>query len=141
MNPEELSQRSSESGEGFRIAVLNTPLGYIQRLGEPRSVSIGQVLPGHQLDLIHFFAAERKGLETEFPRLKKGLTRKGTLWVSWPKRSSGVKTDLNDRVVREIGLSNGLVDVKVAAIDETWSGLKFVHRTNQRQRTPKPDNP
>ena len=57
----------------------------------------------------------------------------GTLWVSWPKQSSGVETDLNENVVREIGLGHGLVDVKVCAVDEVWSGLKFVRRLKDRK--------
>jgi hypothetical protein len=55
------------------------------------------------------------------------------LWISWPKGASGVKTDLNENIIREIGLKNGLVDIKVAAVDETWSGLKFVFRTEDRK--------
>ena len=99
-------------------------------LAELREVVAERTLMGHPLDLVHFFASDRKQLEEEFPRLKKHLAQGGKLWISWPKRASGVKTDLSDGVVREIGLKNGLVDVKVAAIDRTWSGLQFVRRAH-----------
>jgi hypothetical protein len=71
-------------------------------------------------------------LNEAFPKLKKSLDLAGTLWISWPKGASKVKTDLNENVVREIGLSNGLVDVKVCAVDEVWSGLKFMYRLKDR---------
>jgi hypothetical protein len=65
--------------------------------------------------------------------LKSSLAQNGLLWISWPKRSSGVATDLSENIIREIGLSNGLVDIKVCAVDETWSGLKFVYRVKDRK--------
>jgi hypothetical protein len=117
----------------FRAAVLNAPPEYRKKLEELGSLAVGEVLPHHSLDFIHFFAVDRSQLETEFPTLKEGLKQTGMLWVSWPKRSSGVKTDLSDRVVREVGLRNGLVDVRVAAVDETWSGLKFVRRLKDKR--------
>jgi hypothetical protein len=119
--------------DGFKVAVLNAPPYYRKKLGEARSVVVEEALPGYPLDFIQFFAVDRRQLESEFPRLRDGLTMTGMLWISWPKRSSGVKTDLSDRFVREIGLRNGLVDVKVAAVDETWSGLKFVRRLEDRR--------
>jgi hypothetical protein len=66
--------------------------------------------------------------------LARALTDEGTLWVSWPKQASGVKTDLNENIIREVGLKEGLVDVKVIALDEVWSGLKFVRRVENRAR-------
>jgi len=83
-------------------------------------------------DFIHFFATRRRQLEQKFAALKKALAKDGMLWISWPKGSSGVATDLNENVVREIGLARGLVDVKVCAIDSVWSGLKFVYRLRDR---------
>ena len=88
--------------------------------------------PEGPLDFIQLFAASRAELEAEFPRMKQTLSQDGMLWVSWPKRSSKVETDLSDNVVREVGLDNGLVDVKVCAVDQTWSGLKFVRRLKDR---------
>jgi hypothetical protein len=116
----------------MRIALLNTPDGYHSLLGElPPGVTILNALE-EPLDLIHFFTRERGELQEEFPRLKLSLADAGMLWISWPKGSSKVVTDLNENIIRDIGLANGLVDVKVAAVDETWSGLKFVRRLKDR---------
>ena len=82
--------------------------------------------------MIHCFATARRTLAARFPLLERALAPAGTLWVSWPKGTSQVATDLTENVVREIGLANGLVDVKVCAVDATWSGLKFVRRVKDR---------
>jgi hypothetical protein len=78
------------------------------------------------------FTESSAELGKEFGRIAGKLTSAGMLWVSWPKKSSGVKTDLDENVVRSIGLSAGLVDVKVCAVTEIWSGLKFVRRVKDR---------
>lgn len=80
------------------------------------------------------FHTERKALEKRFPQLVARLETAGTLWVCWPKKAAQKHTpsDLDENIVREIGLAGGLVDVKVAAIDDTWSGLKFVRRVSDR---------
>jgi hypothetical protein len=83
-------------------------------------------------DFIHCFATARRTLAARFPALERALTPAGMLWVSWPKGASGATTDLTENTVREIGLANGLVDVKVCAVDTTWSGLKFVRRLKDR---------
>ena len=85
------------------------------------------------MDLVQFFTTERTELEAQFPSLKQAIAYDGSLWISWPKKASKVKTDLNENVIREIGLDNGLVDVKVCAVDEIWSGLKFVFRVEDRK--------
>ena len=84
------------------------------------------------LDFVHLFTKERADLEKRFPALMNALAPAGMFWVSWPKGASKVKTDLNENVVREIGLEAGLVDVKVCAVDDVWSGLKFVRRLKDR---------
>jgi hypothetical protein len=84
------------------------------------------------LDFAMLFVKTKSDLEKRFGKLRDRLTASGTLWVSWPKKSSGVATDLTEDVVREVGLAEGLVDVKVCAVDETWSGLKFVRRLKDR---------
>jgi len=84
------------------------------------------------LDFIHLFTKDREELERDFPVLAKTLAPSGMLWVSWPKGASKIKTDVNETVVRKIGLEAGLVDVKVCAVDEVWSGLKFVIRLKNR---------
>ena|SRR5215831_2643228 len=88
--------------------------------------------PAGPLDFIHVFTTEKADLEDRFGALMKGLAPAGMLWVSWPKGASKVMTDLNENVVREIGLKAGLVDVKVCAVDDVWSGLKFVRRLRDR---------
>lgn len=85
------------------------------------------------VDFIHFFTTKREELIANFPRLAKAVYPNGMLWVSWPKQQSKESTDLNENVVREVGLNHRMVDVKVVAIDEVWSGLKFVYRRNDRK--------
>ena len=84
------------------------------------------------LDFIQFFTSQKQELARRFAALKRALAPAGMLWISWPKRASGVATDLTEDVVRAIGLAHGLVDVKVAAVDDVWSGLKFVRRLRDR---------
>ena len=84
------------------------------------------------LDYIHLFTRDRAELEREFPILAMRLLPAGMFWVSWPKGSSKAKTDVSETVVREIVLQAGLVDVKVCAVDDVWSGLKFVIRLKNR---------
>ena len=117
---------------GFKIAFFNPPHSYLDELGElPEGVTTVVSLHGH-IDFIHFFTGEKKELVNQFPHLKKALVKTGMIWISWPKGSSKIKTDLNENIIREIGLDNGLVDVKVAAIDDDWSGLKFIYRLKDR---------
>ena len=119
--------------DGARIAVLGASEGYMESLGRlPERVVLSEGLTG-PLDFIHFFTKSRAILAQEMPMLLGALAQNGALSVSWPKGSSKVATDLNANVVREVGLSNRLVDVKVAAIDEVWSGLKFVIRLEDRR--------
>jgi len=109
--------------QGFKIQIINAPEEYAKKLGRlPRNVVVGGIVPGG-FDFVHFFTKNRAELEAEFPKLKNKISQNGMLWISWPKKTSGKKTDLNDHGVRRIGLENGMVDVKVAAIDEIWSGL------------------
>jgi len=118
--------------EGFAISIIGAPEDYAATLGKlPSSVKQTKKLEG-PLDFVQFFCSKRAQLEENFRRLKGALSTSGMLWVSWPKGSSGAPTDLTENVVREIGLKNGLVDVKVCAVDETWSGLKFVFRLKDR---------
>lgn len=121
---------------GFKIAIVGAPPNYAATLGAlPASTMLARKLDG-PLDFIQLFCKDRQTLESKFPALKRALQPNGMLWVSWPKGSSGVETDLTDNVVREIGLKNGLVDVKVCAVDETWSGLEFVYRLKDRNQKP-----
>ena len=85
-----------------------------------------------KLDFALLFVTRQSDLAKQFPKLRDRLEPDGMLWVSWPKKTSGVVSDLNENLVRDFGLANGLVDVKVCAIDDTWSGLKFVRRLSDR---------
>jgi hypothetical protein len=86
-----------------------------------------------EADVIVLFARTAAVLSRSFPRMRRSLHDSGGLWVAWPKQASGVPTDLNEGVVRRYGLGQGLVDNKVCAIDETWSGLRFVVRLSDRR--------
>jgi hypothetical protein len=117
-----------------RVIALSAPPTYASLLGTlPAGSSLHSRLPAAS-GFIHKFAQTRDDLADDFPRLARALTDNGILWISWPKRASGVETDLTEDIVREIGLKEGLVDVKVCAVDEVWSGLKFVRRVENRGR-------
>lgn len=117
---------------GQRMAILQSPAGYALTLGELPANVVQYTTLQPALDVIHFFTTSRGELAETFPQLKEALARTGKLWISWPKRAAKMPTDLDENVIRQIGLSNGLVDVKVAAIDFTWSGLQFVYRLKDR---------
>jgi hypothetical protein len=117
-----------------RVGLVGAPDGFDEVLGElPPGVTVSRRLRGSFDVLVAFFLA-RSELERRLPALKGALDHAGGLWVAWPKRSSGIATDLGDGPVREVGLAAGLVDNKVCAIDETWSGLRFVYRLADRVR-------
>ena len=86
------------------------------------------------LDFVMLFTKSRLELEKEFPRLAKLLAPAGMLWISWPKKSSGVAADVHENLIRDTGLGAGLVDVKICAVTQVWSGLKFVRRLKDRER-------
>jgi len=87
------------------------------------------------LEFIHLFSKSRVELEREMKRAAKGLAPAGMLWISWPKKSSGVATDLTEDIIRDTGLALGLVDVKVCAVTDVWSGLKFVIPVRNRPKS------
>jgi len=117
---------------GSRIAIINPPRGFRATLGKlPPGVTVAAHLRG-ALPFIHFFVVSRAVLESRLPALLRGLEPAGALWVSWPKQASGVTTDITEDVIRAVALPTGLVDVKVAAIDDVWSGLKLVRRLRDR---------
>ncbi len=119
--------------EGSRAALVNAPKGFQKELGElPAKVKISQQATA-PLDLILFFVESQKELKSGFAKLARKLFQNGTLWIVWPKKSSGVATDLSENTVREIGLAAGLVDVKICAVNDIWSGLKFVYRLADRK--------
>ncbi len=117
---------------GFRIFAEGAPADYRRIVGglPERARLLAQ--PRAPLDMIHVFATEAKGLAGRLRKFRKVMAPDGMIWVSWPKKTSGVASDLSDVVVRDTALSLGLVDIKVCAIDEVWSGLKFVVRARDR---------
>ena len=118
--------------DGFRVYFVAVPAdvrtGLKSALAGCEVVSDGKA----PLDFVMLFTKSKAELAKEFNQISKALAPAGMLWVSWPKKSSGVATDLNENMVRDIGLATGLVDVKVCAVTEVWSGLKFVRRVKDR---------
>ena len=113
--------------EGFTVATLRSPDDFEQTLGDlPANVTIRRQMRG-RLDLVIWFVRSQKELDGRIERIA-GATPRGGIWICWPKKSSGVSTDVGEGDVRSAGLAHGLVDYKIAAIDATWSGLKFARR-------------
>jgi hypothetical protein len=121
---------------GFRIFAAGLRVAYSEIVGKlPADVTIVTRLTAKTpLDMVHVFATEAAGLAEKLVGYREAIAPDGVIWVSWPKKASGVATDLSDVVVRDTALPLGLVDVKVCAIDEVWSGLKFVIPRDQRIR-------
>jgi hypothetical protein len=120
--------------EGSRVAVVSPPEGFESTLGAlPDGAQLRRHARG-RLDVIVFFVTRRAELRRRFPVFARALEYDGGLWVAWPKKTSGVATDLGFDAVQSVGLDAGLVDNKVAAIDGTWSGLRFVYRVADRPK-------
>jgi hypothetical protein len=119
---------------GTRLGLLGAPPGFEPELGElGEGVSIRRQARG-PLDVIVAFHTRRAELERRLPALRAALDPAGGLWIAWPKRASGVATDVTEDVVRELAITGGLVDNKVCAIDQVWSGLRLVYRLRDRPR-------
>ena len=120
--------------EGFRAGLVNPPEGFAKELRPlPDDVKIFVERLPKSLDLVVLFTDSQKLLKREFPKLALKIASDGMLWIAWPKKASGLATDLSDNNVRQIGLDVGLVDVKVCAVNDIWSGLKFVYRLEDRK--------
>jgi len=117
---------------GQRVSLLGAPADVRAQLVEPGNRIIWKRFPSEALDCIILFAADRQTLESRFAKAAAALVPAGMLWVAWPKKASGMATDLTEDRVRDHGLAEGLVDVKVCAVSEIWSGLKFVRRLEDR---------
>lgn len=118
--------------EGDRVYFQNPPTGYRKLLGPlPGSVEVTGP-QSRSLNFIHSFVDKASQLQKRLPSLRKRIVRDGMIWISWPKKSSGVTTDMTEDVVRKYAFANTLVDVKVCAVDEIWSGLKLVIRKEDR---------
>lgn len=118
--------------ENFRIALIDAPADFPRMLGELPPGSSLLARPCKPLDLVVLFATTRARLEPRFAACAEMLAPAGMLWVAWPKKSARVPTDLSFDVVQHVGLEAGLVDTKICAIDDVWSGLKFVIRLKDR---------
>jgi hypothetical protein len=118
--------------DGLCVSLIDAPAEVIAELkpslGNCKIAKDGKT----PLDFAMLFTKSGTALKREFGRITKNLAPAGMLWVSWPKKTSGVPTDLNENIVRDIGLASGLVDVKVCAVTDVWSGLKFVRRLKDR---------
>ena len=118
---------------GMAVYFADAPANLLHELKLPEDVTVLRALLREPADYIHCFSTRRRELTKQFPLFKSALGTDGMLWVSWPKKAAKMETDLDENIIREIGLANGLVDVKVIAVDEVWSGLKFVYRVKDRQ--------
>lgn len=118
---------------GTRVVLLSAPSGYASTLGKlPPGAKVSRSARGPQ-SFIHLFTRRLADLAQRLPTLNRALKDGGMIWVSWPKKASGVATDITEDTVRDVALPLGLVDVKVCAVDDTWSGLKLVRRLAHRQ--------
>ena len=120
---------------GATVVVINAPPDYQKLLGQVASEVRFVTRTGANANFIHFFTKRRVELKKQLARLRPILADAGTLWVSWPKKSSGVTTDITEDVIRAVALPLGFVDTKVCAVDEIWSGLKLMVRRENRKST------
>jgi hypothetical protein len=119
---------------GQKVVTVNAPAAYAKLPAPlPEAVSFTRKATAGA-GFVHLFISDRKALEKELNRLRKLIADTGVLWVSWPKKTSGVATNVTEDVIREVALPLGFVDVKVCAVDETWSGLKLMVRREHRKR-------
>ena len=119
--------------EGYKCFLFESPENYFELLEQiPLETIWEDELSSDLYNFQHVFVTEIKTLESNWTKWKNALKKDGILWISWPKGSSKIPTNLNGNIVREFGLNGGLVDVKVCAVDENWSGLKFMYRKKDR---------
>jgi hypothetical protein len=123
---------------GTTIVVINEPPKYRKLLGKLDQVTFSNRIRANS-DFVHLFTSRRNELQKKMSILRNKISDNGTIWVSWPKKSANLPTDVTEDVVREVALPLGLVDIKVCAVDETWSGLKLmIRRENRKSRLPSP---
>lgn len=119
---------------GFTLKLVDAPEHYLQLFDDMPEDVVYADSGKEAKDLIHCFCVEAKELEKRIPSLKKELKQDGTIWISWYKKSAKMQTDITEDRIREVALANGLVDVKVCAVDEQWSGLKLVIPVKDRKK-------
>ena len=120
---------------GLMVVTINAPANYRRLLGQiPDSVTFSERLKSGSR-FVHLFTSRRSEMQKKMSILRDKISDNGAIWVSWPKKSSGISTDVTEDVIREIALPLGFVDIKVCAVDETWSGLKLmIRRENRKSR-------
>jgi len=119
--------------DGHRVALIGAPEGFLDLLDPPDLAHLATSLRGKiPIDVVLFFTKSARELKKRFPTAQARISKNGGLWIAWPKKASGVATDLDDMLIRNYGLEQGLVDNKVCAVDATWSGLRFVWRKKDR---------
>lgn len=119
--------------EAHRIPIQNAPENYLDLVSPaPKNVQISKSLR-KDVDIFHLFTRSSSELKAQLPKLISAIHPNGMIWISWPKKSSGVPSTVNEDTIRSVALPLGLVDVKVCAVDETWSGLKLVIRKELRR--------
>lgn len=119
---------------GHRLLLLGAPEGFDATLGAlPEGVTVRRAARG-TADVVILFTTRRALLEARIDALGAAVFPDGAVWVAWPKKAAKLSTDMTEDVVREVCLPRGLVDNKVCAIDDTWSGLRVVHRVGRRER-------
>ena len=124
--------------DDFRVALLHAPDDVKTQLGAELARCRIRPIADRDLNFVFLFAKSLAGLKVDLPRAVKALAPAGMLWISWPKKSSGVATDLTEDVIRRSELAVGLVDVKVCAVTDVWSGLKFVIPVRNRPQEKRP---
>ena len=116
---------------GIRISLFHQPEYYFNLFTDfPTEVKI---INKSKVDFVHYFVKEERQLLKDISKLKNAIEQNGMIWISWPKKSSKVETNITEDVIRDIALKKGLVDIKVCAVDETWSGLKLVIPVKDRK--------
>ena len=119
--------------EGFNIRIVNQPDHYFDLFEDfPENINIRNEKKTKK-DFIHYFTSQAKELDRDIVSLKNEIVPNGMIWISWPKKSSGITTDVTEDVIRHLALTNGLVDIKVCAVDDVWSGLKLVIPVKDRK--------
>lgn len=128
LSPTSLLQKLKLTEDKKVCIIGDVPKWFLHQIAETMPALLVTRALDSQFDYIQLFITDRQQLEIDFPKLVKHLVAGGCIWISWPKKAARVRTDITENIVREIGLPLGVVDTKVCAIDDTWSGLLFYHR-------------